>query len=114
MSSNMEGKTTEANGGRGVHLPPGEGRRLWTVGDAYTLKATAEDTGGSLVVMEASVPPQGGPPQHVHRRIHGEFYIPEGASRPPTVGAPSPRGPALSSSSRRDGSGVQECWHGNR
>ena len=78
MSSNTEGKTTQTSGRRGVHVPPGEGRRLWTVGDTYTLKATAENTAGALFTMEAVVPPQGGPPPHVHRRMDEAFYVLEG------------------------------------
>ncbi len=63
---------------RGVLVPPGEGGSVWAVGDTYTFKATTENTGGALFVMEASVPPQGGPPPHVHHRTDEAFYIQEG------------------------------------
>ena len=63
---------------RGVHVPPGEGESLWVVGDTYTFKATAGNTGGALFVMEASVPPQGGPPPHIHHRTDEAFYLQEG------------------------------------
>ena len=68
----------ETNGKRGIHIPPGEGKALWVVGDTYTFKATAENTGGSLFIMEASVPPQGGPPPHIHHRTDEAFYMLEG------------------------------------
>lgn len=63
---------------RGVHVPSGEGRSLWVVGDTYTLKGTAENTGGALMLLEASVPPQSGPGPHVHHREDEAFYVLEG------------------------------------
>lgn len=45
----------------------GDGRRLAVVGDAYVIKARAEDTAGALSVVEAWVPAGGGPPTHIHR-----------------------------------------------
>ncbi len=63
---------------RGVHVPPGEGRTLWVVGDTYTFKGTAENTGGALLLFEAEVPPQSGPPPHIHHREDEAFYVLEG------------------------------------
>ena len=63
---------------RGIHVPPGGGESLWVVGDTYTFKATAENTSGSLFIMEAGVPPQGGPPPHIHHRTDEAFYMLEG------------------------------------
>lgn len=77
------------SGRRGVHGPPGEGRRLWTAGGTYTLKATTENTSDALFTMESIMPPQGGHAPHVRRRMHRQFYIPEGTPRPSAVGAPS-------------------------
>ncbi len=61
---------------------PGEGRRLWVVGDTMTVKATAAQTGGSLSVIEVLAAPGGGPPPHVHADedeiwfvLDGEFEI---------------------------------------
>lgn len=77
--SGETGATTETNGSWAVYLPLGEGRRLWTVGDTYTLKATTESTAeGTLFVMEASVPPGGGPPPHIHHGTDEAFYVLEG------------------------------------
>jgi quercetin dioxygenase-like cupin family protein len=48
------------------------------VGDHYTLLATGEDTGGAYALIHAVVPPQGGPPPHIHRREDETFYVLEG------------------------------------
>jgi quercetin dioxygenase-like cupin family protein len=67
-------------------LQPGEGRRLWVVGDTMTFKATTETTGGSLMAVEVLAGPGGGPPPHVHANedefwfvLEGEFEIMLGA-----------------------------------
>ena len=58
-----------------IHHPAGTGPTTW-FGDAiYTFKATAEATGGSLTLAEASVPPGGGPPPHIHPRNDEAFFI---------------------------------------
>jgi len=56
----------------------GEGPSHWLVGDTYTTKATAESTGGAFGLLEASVPPGGGPPPHVHTREDEAFYLLDG------------------------------------
>jgi uncharacterized cupin superfamily protein len=48
------------------------------VGDLYTVKASGEDTGGAFALIEVLVPPQSGPPPHVHSREDEAFYILEG------------------------------------
>ncbi len=68
----------EARGDGAVHVPPGKGESLWAIGDTYTFKGTAENTGGSLLLFEASVPPQGGPPPHIHHREDEAYYVLEG------------------------------------
>src|SRR5919204_6291889 len=57
---------------------PGEGQRVGVVGDVYRYLATGEDTGGSYALWEASVPPGGGPPPHLHTREGEGFYVLEG------------------------------------
>ena len=47
-------------------------------GDIYTLLATAEETDGDYIVLEAIVPPDGGPPLHIHHNQVETFYIVEG------------------------------------
>src|SRR5436190_777383 len=55
-----------------------EGRTIAVVGDVYRFLATGEDTNGKYALWEASVPPGGGPPPHVHSREEEGFYILEG------------------------------------
>lgn len=59
-------------------LRAGEGKSVWVVGDRYTFLAIGEDTGGAYALIHATVPPQGGPPPHVHRREDETFYVLEG------------------------------------
>ncbi|MEW4570198.1 quercetin 2,3-dioxygenase [Tautonia sp. JC769] len=57
----------------------GEGPSVWVVGDRYTIKASGVDTGGAFSLIEAWVPPQSGPPPHIHHREDEAFYILEGS-----------------------------------
>jgi quercetin dioxygenase-like cupin family protein len=57
---------------------PSEGRTVAVVGDVYRFLATGEDTNGKYAMLEAIVPPGGGPPPHVHSREEESFYILEG------------------------------------
>ena len=59
-------------------LRTGVGQAVWVVGDHYTIKASGEDTGGAFALIEVLVPPQSGPPPHVHRREDEAFYVLEG------------------------------------
>jgi len=61
-----------------VYIPPGGGRSLHLSGDTYTFKAAGEETDGSLVLLEALVPPQGGPPPHIHHTEDEFFWLLEG------------------------------------
>jgi quercetin dioxygenase-like cupin family protein len=56
----------------------GEGPRLWIVGDTITVKATAEQTGGTLAVIEVLAAPGGGPPPHVHANEDEFWYVLDG------------------------------------
>ncbi len=47
-------------------------------GDIYTLLAAAAETGGDYIALEALVPPDGGPPLHIHHDQVETFYILEG------------------------------------
>ena len=58
-----------------AHVPAGEGPTTWFSGDTYTIKASAESTNGSLALIEATVPPGGGPVAHAHTRSDEAFYI---------------------------------------
>ena len=57
---------------------PTEGRTIAAVGDLYRFLATGDDTNGKYALLEATVPPGGGPPPHVHSREEEGFYILEG------------------------------------
>lgn len=48
------------------------------VSDVYRVLATREATGGVLGLVDAIVPPGGGPPPHVHTREDEFFFILEG------------------------------------
>ncbi len=70
-----QGKREAAS--EGIILGPGEGRTV-PGADAITLKATSEETGGSIGFLEATSPPGYGPPRHVHRSSDDLFYVLEG------------------------------------
>ena len=55
-----------------------EGRTIAVVGDVYRFLATGEETNGKYALIEAIVPPGGGPPPHVHSREEEGFYILQG------------------------------------
>jgi len=59
-------------------LAAGSGPATWVVGDLYTIKASGRETGGAFCLIEVIVPPQSGPPPHIHRREDEAFYIIEG------------------------------------
>lgn len=63
----------------GHSIAASEGERIWIVGDAMTLKATGESTGGSLVLLENLTAPGGGPPPHIHTREDEFFYVLDGS-----------------------------------
>ena len=58
----------------GIVLGPGEGRPVGGI----NLKATGEQTGGSIGFLEATTPPGDGPPRHVHYGCDELFYVLEG------------------------------------
>ena len=59
-----------------VRIPPGEGETLWVLGDFVAFKADGESA--SLSVFEGLIPPEGGPPPHIHYRQEEAFYVLEG------------------------------------
>jgi quercetin dioxygenase-like cupin family protein len=61
----------------GIILGPGEGYTIPGT-DAITLKATSEQTGGSIGFLEVSGSPGYGPPRHIHRSHDELFYVLEG------------------------------------
>jgi quercetin dioxygenase-like cupin family protein len=61
-----------------LHRGVEAGARFWGPGDMYRFLITGEETGGDYFVMEAVVPPGGGPPLHIHRREAESFFVVEG------------------------------------
>jgi quercetin dioxygenase-like cupin family protein len=57
---------------------PGEGPRHDVIGVVHSYKALAAETGGSLSVFEATVPPGAGAPPHTHAHEDEAFYVIEG------------------------------------
>ncbi|MGW1839175.1 quercetin 2,3-dioxygenase [Streptomyces sp. NPDC002067] len=68
-----------APGDGGVrHVKAGEGPTVWLNGDVYTVKVGSEESRGDLTLLEASVPPGGGPPLHNHSHEDEAFYLLDG------------------------------------
>ena len=71
-------KTTPTTTLNGYAVAPGEGERIWIVGDTMTFKATGESTGGRLLLIENLTTPGGGPPPHIHTREDEFFFVLDG------------------------------------
>ena len=56
----------------------GEGEARWWFGGLAVIKATAEQTGGLLSIVEVTEPPGARAPLHVHEREDEGFWILEG------------------------------------
>ncbi|HEY7178804.1 MAG TPA: quercetin 2,3-dioxygenase [Gaiella sp.] len=69
---------TRSGHGELLHRPSETGRAFWGPGDHYTFLVTGEETGGAYFVMQALVPPGGGPAPHVHTREDETFYLLDG------------------------------------
>lgn len=55
--------------------------------------ATGEETGGAYCLAEATVPPGGGPPPHIHSREEEMFYVLDGEISFTVEGRESVAGP---------------------
>ncbi|AVJ15703.1 cupin [Serratia sp. MYb239] len=49
-----------------LHVKNTAGEPVWLSGDVYSVKLTNEQTGGKISFIDSSVPPGGGPPEHIH------------------------------------------------
>ena len=58
--------------------PDDDVKAMFGAGDDYRYLATGEDTDGQYFLVEAIVPPGGGPPSHIQTREEEAFYILEG------------------------------------
>jgi mannose-6-phosphate isomerase-like protein (cupin superfamily) len=61
-----------------THVPPGEGRSLWVLGELVTCKTTSEQTGGAYSLFEVTTQPGGRILPHVQHREDEAFYVLEG------------------------------------
>ena len=57
---------------------PAQGQTVGVVGDVYRLLVTGAESGGDYAIMEAIVPPGGGPPPHRHTRESEAFLVLQG------------------------------------
>ena len=62
-------------GRAGLHIPAGGGITTWFNGDILTVKLAAGQSRGALGLIEATVPPGGGPAPHVHPNTDETFYL---------------------------------------
>jgi quercetin dioxygenase-like cupin family protein len=71
VEDTMKGTTT--------YIPPGEGQSFWMAGEELaTIKVRSEDTRGAYSIAEVTMPPQIGPPAHIHHTQEETFYVLEG------------------------------------
>jgi hypothetical protein len=57
------------------HLLADTGLSYWGPGDRYTFLFTGTQTNGAYFIMEAIIPPGGGPPLHIHHCEEESFYL---------------------------------------
>lgn len=58
-----------------VHVGPDGGNTVFLVGDTYTVLLTGAQTGGVFSLLEAIVPPETGPPPHIHHEEDETFLL---------------------------------------
>jgi quercetin dioxygenase-like cupin family protein len=71
----MKGSTAMAEQNAPLYVPADTGPSFWGPGDRYTFLVTGAQSDNAYFIMEALVPPEGGPPPHIHRREHESFYV---------------------------------------
>jgi mannose-6-phosphate isomerase-like protein (cupin superfamily) len=59
-------------------LQPGEGRLIDMGTFTMSVKARDDDASGAFTLLEATEPPDFGPPLHIHRNAAEAFYVLEG------------------------------------
>jgi quercetin dioxygenase-like cupin family protein len=63
---------------RWSHLTAAGGLSVWCLGVLVTIKALANETGGTYSLFEDIVPPGIGPPMHIHTREEETWYMLDG------------------------------------
>jgi quercetin dioxygenase-like cupin family protein len=61
-----------------VRVSSDGGEAWWWMGSLAVIKATAEDTGGQMTIVEITEHPDAEAPLHVHRRENEAFWVLEG------------------------------------
>lgn len=61
-----------------IHVPANGGLARTFSTDVYVTKLSAEQTGGRLGLVHASIPPGQGPPPHIHAHSDELFYVLQG------------------------------------
>lgn len=61
-----------------VHIPSGEGRKIWFGGDMFTYLMTGDESGGTLFTLISRVSPGNGAPPHLHLYEEEQFYVMDG------------------------------------
>jgi quercetin dioxygenase-like cupin family protein len=61
-----------------VAIPADGGEARWWFGSLAVIKATAEDTGGRISIVEITEPPGAEAPLHVHHREDEGFWVLDG------------------------------------
>ncbi len=59
-------------------LPPEQGRNIDLGNFMMTVKASGDSTGNAFTLLEATEPPNFGPPMHIHHNAAEAFYVLEG------------------------------------
>src|SRR3954447_11432270 len=69
-------------GTRGLVVPAGTGGQVLSpVGGAITHKVDGDQSDGAIAIFESEIPPQEGPPLHVHANEEEVLYVLEGMFR---------------------------------
>ena len=61
-----------------LYVAADHGPSFWGPGDRYTFLVTGAQSDNAYFIMEAIVPPAGGPPPHIHHRENESFYVLDG------------------------------------
>lgn len=68
----------EAHEPRLHHLPPGGGPCICYAGLELAVKLGGAESGGEATLIEGLIPPEAGPPLHVHTKENETYYVLEG------------------------------------
>lgn len=71
--------STQAEAARFSFLQPDTGATVWMSGDEYRILLDGQGSGGTMTLIDATVPPGGGPPVHSHADADELFVVLHGA-----------------------------------